>query len=157
MGWFDKSEKSASSPGEDYGAHKDVPPYAGAEGGDVVVGENMNADSLHRRLQNRQIQLLAIGGSIGTALFVSIGTGLARGGPGSLLIAFILQSIALACVNNCIAEMTTTFPVSGGFVRMAGKWVDDAFGEPRVRRAGCGEASLTSPARIHGGLELLLL
>lgn len=43
-----------------------------------------NADQLQRRLGNRQIQLIAIGGSIGTALFVSIGGGLARGGPLSL-------------------------------------------------------------------------
>lgn len=32
-----------------------------------------NSDALHRRLDNRQIQLIAIGGSIGTAIFVSIG------------------------------------------------------------------------------------
>lgn len=32
-----------------------------------------NADHLKRRLNNRQVQLLALGGSIGTALFVSIG------------------------------------------------------------------------------------
>lgn len=37
--------------------------------GDVVE----NADDLHRRLGNRQIQLIAIGGSIGTAIFVSVG------------------------------------------------------------------------------------
>src|SRR4051812_24885968 len=32
--------------------------------------------------------VIAIGGSIGTALFVSIGSGLTQGGPGSLFIAF---------------------------------------------------------------------
>ena len=32
-----------------------------------------NSDDLQRHLGNRQIQLIAIGGSIGTALFVSIG------------------------------------------------------------------------------------
>lgn len=37
-----------------------------------------NKDDLQRRLGNRQIQLLAIGGTIGTALFVSIGGGLNR-------------------------------------------------------------------------------
>jgi hypothetical protein len=42
------------------------------------------ARHLHRRLSNRQIQLIAIGGSIGTALFISIGTPLAHGGPGSV-------------------------------------------------------------------------
>lgn len=87
-----------------------------------------NADGLHRRLNNRQIQLIAIGGSIGTALFVSIGGGLWKGGPGSLLIAFILYPCILALVNNSMAEMTVHMPVSGGFIRLAGHWVDDAFG-----------------------------
>lgn len=87
-----------------------------------------NADNLQRHLGNRQIQLIAIGGSIGTALFVSIGSGLYHGGPGSLFLAYSIQSIFLAMINNCLAEMTTAFPVSGGFIRLAGKWVDDALG-----------------------------
>ncbi|CAK7265231.1 hypothetical protein SEPCBS57363_001476 [Sporothrix epigloea] len=87
-----------------------------------------NADQLQRRLQNRQIQLLAIGGSIGTALFLSIGNGLINGGPGSLFIAYTMYSCILGLVNNCLAEMTVYMPVSGGFIRLAGKWVDDAFG-----------------------------
>jgi amino acid transporter len=87
-----------------------------------------NADQLQRRLNNRQIQLIAIGGSIGTALFVSIGGGLQKGGPLSLLLAYSIYSCLLGLVNNSIAEMTILHPVSGGFVRMAGKWVDDAFG-----------------------------
>lgn len=77
---------------------------------------------------NRQIQLLAIGGSIGTALFVSIGGGLAKAGPGGLFLAYLIYSIMLGLVNNCITEMTVHMPVSGGFIRLAGHWVDDAFG-----------------------------
>lgn len=102
----------------------------GAEGHQDVQEGLMadNADNLQRHLGNRQIQLIAIGGSIGTALFVSIGTGLYHGGPGSLFIAFTLQCFILAMVNNSLAEMTTAFPVSGGFIRLAGKWVDDALG-----------------------------
>ena len=87
-----------------------------------------NVDHLQRRLNNRQIQLIAIGGSIGTALFVSIGGGLYRAGPGGLLLGYLFQSCALAMVNNCVAEMTTAHPVSGGYIRLAGKWVDDALG-----------------------------
>ncbi|KIW13296.1 hypothetical protein PV08_08484 [Exophiala spinifera] len=87
-----------------------------------------NADKLQRRLNNRQIQLIAIGGSIGTALFVSIGGGLAKGGPLSLFLAYTIYSCMLGLVNNCMAEMATLHPVTGGFIRMAGKWVDDAFG-----------------------------
>jgi yeast amino acid transporter len=87
-----------------------------------------NEDDLQRRLGNRQIQLIAIGGSIGTALFVSIGGALNKGGPAGLFLAYTLYSFVIGMVNNCIAEMTVLQPVSGGFIRMAGKWVDDAFG-----------------------------
>lgn len=72
--------------------------------------------------------MITIGGSIGTALFVSIGSGLVQGGPGSLVIAFTMYCCWLAAVNNCMAEMTVFMPVSGGFVRMGSKWVDEAFG-----------------------------
>lgn len=34
----------------------------------------------------------------------------------------------LGLINNGVAEMTVLHPVSGGFIRMAGHWVDDAFG-----------------------------
>lgn len=48
------------------------------------------SDSTHRRLKSRHIQLIGIGGTIGTALFVQIGQPLIQGGPGSLFIAFTL-------------------------------------------------------------------
>lgn len=84
-------------------------PYDEAEG-DIDI--RCNTDALQRNLGNRQIQMIAIGGSIGTALFVSIGTGLIEGGPGSLLIAFALYSGLLGLVNNCMAEMTVFMPIS---------------------------------------------
>ncbi|KAL0259729.1 hypothetical protein SLS55_005469 [Diplodia seriata] len=66
------------------------------------IGSVQNVNTLHRSLDNRQIQWIAMGGSIGTALFVSIGLGLMNGGPASLLLGFIFYS--------------------------CGKWVDEAFG-----------------------------
>jgi amino acid permease len=89
-----------------------------------------NADNLQRRLGNRQIQLIAIGGSIGTALFVSINSGLYHGGPGSLLIAYFLYSCMLGLVNNCVAEMSTYMPVSGGFIRLAGMMIPGSQSPP---------------------------
>jgi amino acid transporter len=83
---------------------------------------------LHRKLSNRQIQWIAIGGSIGTALFVSIAWGLVEGGPGSLFIAFAIYCMILALANSCMAEMTVFMPVVGGWVRMGSKWVDEAYG-----------------------------
>ncbi|KAE8308239.1 amino acid permease/ SLC12A domain-containing protein [Aspergillus transmontanensis] len=94
----------------------------------VQDGQIDSAEGLQRRLENRHVQLIAIGGSIGTALFVTIGNGLAAGGPASLLIAYVLYCGVLACINNCLSEMIVLHPVSGGFIRLAGKWVDDALG-----------------------------
>ncbi|KKY16828.1 putative general amino acid permease agp2 [Phaeomoniella chlamydospora] len=111
-------KKSAEYP------EKGVQPGVEVQDGEVAD----NADQLQRHLGNRQVQLIAIGGSIGTALFVSIGSGLMEGGPGSLLIAYIVYCSLLGLVNNSMAEMAIFMPVSGSFIRMAGKWVDDAFG-----------------------------
>lgn len=48
----------------------------------------VNYDSTHRTLKPRHIQLIGIGGTIGTALYVQIGHGLLNGGPASLFLAF---------------------------------------------------------------------
>lgn len=47
-----------------------------------------SGDRTERRLKSRHIQLIGIGGTIGTALYVGIGRGLLNGGPGSLFLAF---------------------------------------------------------------------
>ncbi|KAI1412751.1 amino acid permease/ SLC12A domain-containing protein [Hypoxylon sp. FL1857] len=101
-----------------------------ASSGDMreTLVEVSTQNQLLRHLGNRQIQLIAVGGSIGTALFVSIGGGLAKGGPGSLLIGYTIYAIMVGLVNNSMAEMVTYMPVSGSFIRMAGRWVDEALG-----------------------------
>lgn len=47
-------------------------------------------DSTHRQLRPRHIQLIGIGGTIGTTLYVQIGKGLMAGGPASLFMAFTI-------------------------------------------------------------------
>ncbi|PMB72286.1 General amino acid permease AGP2 [Beauveria bassiana] len=92
---------------------------------EVVAEKHSN---LKRNLTNRQIQLIAIGGCIGTAIFVTIGAGLAQAGPASLLLAYLVQCCFVALVNNSMAEMAVLMPVSSAFIRMAGRWVDPALG-----------------------------
>jgi amino acid transporter len=96
--------------------------------GSVGIGALYESGQLHRSLGNRQIQLIAIGGSIGTAIFVSIAFALVKGGPASLLLAYFIYSFMVGLVNNCMAEMAVWHPIGGGFIRMAGHWVDPAFG-----------------------------
>lgn len=66
-------------------------------------------DSTHRQLKPRHIQLIGIGGTIGTALYVQIGHGLINGGPGSLFLAFTIWYVyfILFCffVQGCMARL----------------------------------------------------
>ncbi|CUM67391.1 uncharacterized protein PRCAT00005085001 [Priceomyces carsonii] len=80
----------------------------------------------HRVLKNRHIQLIGIGGTIGTALFVSIGSALSTGGPLSLLMGFSFWCIPVLFVTVCCAEMVSYMPISSPFIRMAGQYVDDS-------------------------------
>ncbi|WWC68368.1 uncharacterized protein I206_102293 [Kwoniella pini CBS 10737] len=81
----------------------------------------------HRRLNPRQIQLSAIAGSIGAALFVAIGSGVLSG-PLCLLIAFIFWATVVWSIAQCQMEIVTVFPLDGSFIRLAGRMVDPSLG-----------------------------
>ncbi|CAI7595650.1 unnamed protein product [Penicillium pancosmium] len=57
---------------------------------DSIDGGSMKPtyDHTHRKLKPRHVQLIGIGGTIGTALYVQIGSGLRTSGPGSLFLGF---------------------------------------------------------------------
>ncbi|KAL7920170.1 amino acid permease/ SLC12A domain-containing protein [Trichoderma austrokoningii] len=99
---------------------------------DIRVSLSSNGDknrnTTHRRLKARHIQLIGIGGTIGTVLYVQIGQGLLNGGPGSLFIAFSFWCTIVLAVTLCMAEMVTYLPISSPFIRFAGRYVDEAFG-----------------------------
>ncbi|KAL5334342.1 amino acid permease/ SLC12A domain-containing protein [Aspergillus crustosus] len=81
----------------------------------------------HRRLNPRQIQLTAIAGSIGAALFVGIGSGV-MSGPLCLFLAFLFWASVVFCIAQCQTEIVTLLPLDGAFIRLAGRMVDPALG-----------------------------
>ncbi|RYP51165.1 hypothetical protein DL768_003433 [Monosporascus sp. mg162] len=93
-----------------------------------IVRSINHGTSVHRKLKSRHIQLIGIGGTIGTALYVQIGRGLMQGGPASLFIAFSFWCTVILAVTMCLAEMVTYLPISSPFIRFAGRYVDEAFG-----------------------------
>lgn len=95
---------------------------------DSSVNGKIGADHTRRKLKARHLQLIGIGGTIGTALYVQIGKSLLNGGPGSLFIAFSLWCLPILAVTLCMGEMVTYLPISSPFIRFAGRYVDEAFG-----------------------------
>lgn len=83
---------------------------------------------LMRRLKSRHLQMIAIGGSIGTGLFVGTGRALAFGGPASILIAYCLIGIMMFCTVQALGEMAVSFPVAGSFAAYSTRFIDPAWG-----------------------------
>ncbi|KAJ7812838.1 general amino acid permease AGP2 [Mycena leptocephala] len=118
-----QDKTSVSSPGE-----KASPVSEHGTSAHDDQGNGHRQDQTHRTLKPRHIQLFAIGGTIGTVLFVQIGAALPIGGPGSLLLAIIMWSTVVLAINNCLSEMVTWIPISSPYVRFADRFVDEALG-----------------------------
>ena len=92
----------------------------------VSEDESPPAYDTHRRLKGRHIQLIGIGGTIGTVLFVQIGSALVKGGPASLFLGFTLWCIPILAITSTTAEMVSYMPMPSPFISMAGRCVDEA-------------------------------
>jgi len=130
--------------------HQSTPKYTG----EFALLETSQAHG--RTLKVRHIQLIAISGAIGAGVFISIGGPLTSGGPLALLIGVSLWCFVIwvrfswhpmakrrtirglstadqQCFSNCVIEMCTLLPVSGGYIYYAGRFLD-----PSARfAAGC--------------------
>lgn len=82
---------------------------------------------LQQSLKKRQLQMIALGGCVGSGLLVASGAAL-RNGPESLLIAWFIVSTFLYCTMQCLAELSSTFPVSGSFAVYSIKFIDPSWG-----------------------------
>ncbi|KAG5789516.1 hypothetical protein H9Q69_011417 [Fusarium xylarioides] len=82
-----------------------------------------------RGLSPRHVQLMAIAGSIGTALFVGIGGALSKAGPLSLSLGYLFWSMffILPCTLS-VAEMCAYLPIRGSIFELAGRFVHPALG-----------------------------
>lgn len=88
------------------------------------VGSRIEGDTLTRGLKSRHIQLLALGGCIGTGLFVGSGAALSATGPAPLLLSYIIMSVVIFFVMNAMAEMSTFLPLPGSGAQ---QFVNDYF------------------------------
>lgn len=72
--------------------------------------------------------MIAVGGSIGTGLFIGSGQALKNGGPAGILIAWIVMGFMLVNVTQALGEMSIVYPVSGGFYTLAVRFLDPSWG-----------------------------
>lgn len=82
-----------------------------------------------RGLSGRHVQLMALGGSIGTGLFVGIGGVLRTSGPLSLVLGYLAYCITFIWpCNLAVGEMATYLPIRGSVFEFGKRYIDPAFG-----------------------------
>ena len=83
---------------------------------------------LKRSLKARHLNMIAIGGSIGTGIFLAMGDTLNQAGPGGALVAYSLIGIMVYFLMTSLGEMATHMPIAGSFSSYANKFIDPALG-----------------------------
>lgn len=78
-------------------------------------------NTLKRKLKNRHIQFIALGGSIGTGLFLGVGSAIFLAGP-SVLLGYLISGIAIFFIMRQLGEMDTEEPMAGSFSYFAYKY-----------------------------------
>lgn len=74
---------------------------------------------LHRGLSSAQLTMLAIGGAIGTGLFLGSSFAIGFAGP-SVILSYAIGAFIALLLMRCLAEMTVAHPTSGSF----GAWAE---------------------------------
>jgi lysine-specific permease len=87
-----------------------------------------NNGNLRRKLRTRHLTMIAIGGSIGTGLFVASGASVSQAGPGGALAAYALIGLMVYFLMTSLGEMAAYMPVAGSFSTYGARFVDPAFG-----------------------------
>ena len=80
-----------------------------------------NKHDLKQGLSNRHIQLISIGGAVGTGLFLGISQTIKLAGP-SVLLGYALAGVIAFLIMRHLGEMVVEEPVSGSFSYFANKY-----------------------------------
>lgn len=84
--------------------------------------------NLEKKLESRHINMIAIGGSIGTGIFLASGYSIFIGGPGGAMVAYSLMALIVYFLMTSLGEMSTYKPSSGSFCDYSSEYVGKSFG-----------------------------
>lgn len=87
-----------------------------------------NENTIQHQLKTRHVSMIALGGSIGTGLFLTSGASVSQAGPFGAIAAYVAIGIMVYFLMTSLGEMATFAPTSGSFAEYGNRFVDPAFG-----------------------------
>jgi lysine-specific permease len=84
--------------------------------------------NLSRGLKTRHINMIVMGGSIGTGIFLASGYSVSVGGPGGALFAYGIMALIVYFLMTSLAELSAYKPTSGTFCEYSSLYVGTSFG-----------------------------
>lgn len=93
----------------------------------LVNDVTKNETGLNKTLTTRQLSMIAIGGAIGTGLFLGSGFTINTAGP-AVVISYLLASLIILLMMFALSEMTVAHPVAGSFGVYAEKYISPLAG-----------------------------
>jgi len=91
-------------------------------------GQREASSRLNRALKARHLTMIAIGGSIGTGVFLASGASIHTAGPGGALAAYLMIGAMVYFLMTSLGEMSAFLPLSGSVSTYAARFVDPALG-----------------------------
>ncbi|WP_433718784.1 amino acid permease [Microbacterium laevaniformans] len=83
---------------------------------------------LQRSMDARHLIMIALGGVIGSGLFLSSGYTINQAGPLGAIIAYLVGAVVVYLVMACLGELAIAYPVSGAFHIYAARSIGPATG-----------------------------
>lgn len=90
-------------------------------------------------LTRRQVEYFAVGGTLGSGIFLGVGQGIHAAGP-ALIVAYLLAGLAVYYVTRCLGEIALNDPAGGTFVSYARRYL--GFGAAFVQGWGYWSAAI---------------
>lgn len=84
--------------------------------------------TLSRDISFNQLMMIALGGTIGTGLFVGTGGNIASAGPLATLLAYLIGGIIVYSIVLSLGELASVYPTTGSFGDYASRFINPSTG-----------------------------
>lgn len=93
----------------------------------TMITNNNSKEHLSHKLKNRHIQMIALGGAVGTGFFLASSSAIQMTGP-SIALAYLFGGLIIYVMMRALGEMTVDYPTAGSYIEYAYRYIGHSAG-----------------------------